>query len=865
MKRAVSMLLVLMMIMGAFSATMAVSAATKITSVYILDITDPVAGTVPDYKATTGNSTYEIDYVIWYDLTDKKFLEEGDGRKFTLGHDYKVDVYIDSANGYEFATKSNGGYDLKSAMINGKSAVIGRDETTAAFARVCLSYTFTNVSYRIVTNVSVYNIDEPVAGQIPDYKGDVGASYYEIDYIDWYDETAKRFLSEGSGRKFEEGHTYSLYVFVDVTSGNEFDVTNNKYNLTATLNGRAITPTKDDTTSAWARLYLKRQYTITKKVTSVSVSDINAPRIGTVPDYTGTVGDSSYEIDYIIWYDETDKTFLEQGDGKTFKAGHKYKLYVYVDVASGFGFDATNTAYNVTAKLNGKSVTPKKDDTTAAWARLFLVYDYTLPPYITDVSISNIDDPAVGKTPDYTGTVGANTYSIDYIIWYDETAKKFLESGDGKKFELGHKYTLYVYVDADAQNNHEFSTTSGSYNFTAKLNGNSIKPTKDDGTQAWARLFLKKTYDTLTATVKEVEISGIDAPTMGKLPDFTAVTGASSYEIDYVIWYDETDKKFLEQGDGKSFKEGHVYTLYVYVDAARGYEFAVDASSRVHDVKGFLNGKSITPSKDDTTAAFARLYFKYTYPAVIDTTNYIKDVTISGINAPAVGATPDFSGKTGASSYEIDYVIWYDLTDEKFLEEGDGRKFEVGHKYRLYVYVDADLSGGCEFAVTDNKYNVTAKLNGETVKAIKDDTTAIWARAYLMYDYPELTEADVPTDDPDDQPTDNPATDPDDQPTDDPATDPDDQPTDDPAIGTEENPADTSDASSADTAAPSDTNEGDGAETKDSGKSDKDKDNDDKNDENDGGIGIGVIIAIAAGVVAVAAVVVVLVLKKKKK
>ena len=112
-----------------------------------------------------------------------------------------------------------------------------------------------------------------------------------------------------------------------------------------------------------------------KKITSVEIDGVAAPKTGNAPDYTFSVGEG-YEIDQnaqdyeymhrgIAWYDITDGKFVSLRH--TFAAGHQYQVYVSLKPRSGYEFG------RLWASVNG-------DDADFAGSNSKLTVSYIFPP-----------------------------------------------------------------------------------------------------------------------------------------------------------------------------------------------------------------------------------------------------------------------------------------------------------------------------------------------------------------------------------------------------------------------------------------------------------------------------------------------------
>ncbi len=108
-------------------------------------------------------------------------------------------------------------------------------------------------------------------------------------------------------------------------------------------------------------------------------------------------------------------------------------------------------------------------------------------PVIRHVDLT-ITEPVVGKTPPYGVTVSPDTCYASYVDWYDNTANRFLVSGD--KFQAGHSYDLIVW--ANAKDGYSFDLNSREEVLTtAIINGH--RPA-----------FVSKAYEQIIGQVVEI-------------------------------------------------------------------------------------------------------------------------------------------------------------------------------------------------------------------------------------------------------------------------------------------------------------------------------------------------------------------------
>lgn len=199
--------------------------------------------------------------------------------------------------------------------------------------------------------------------------------------------------------------------------------------------------------------------------------------------------------------------------------------------------------------------------------------------------------------------------------------------------------------------------------------------------------------------IYEVDITGVDAPVAGELPD-TEVSVNEQCDAE-VMWYDRTDK--CEHDLSKPFKAGHSYQVIVTLTPHEGVLFNYDTSDYdILDITAKINGEkaSVASSYGGEVADVFKNYDELS--------QIINKVTIGGLTTPVTGATPDFSLTlgTGYTLYPTDGITWYDYTDSKTLTSSD--KFVTGHEYGLVIVISAGQ--GYEFKVYGNKPAFDAKI-----------------------------------------------------------------------------------------------------------------------------------------------------------
>ncbi len=206
----------------------------------------------------------------------------------------------------------------------------------------------------------------------------------------------------------------------------------------------------------------------------------------------------------------------------------------------------------------------------------------------------NITAPKAGKTPDVSAEIntdGVTLYKTDPITWYKDG--KSMENTD--VFEVGHKYTLSVWLQA--KDGYYFATDKSlSPSVTGSLNGTSA--TIGTAYEQAADEVINLSYDFGTlqkTTISAIEIT-VGIPQAGKTPDFapTANAGCVLYadksEKGYGIdWYDSDESIYLDKND--VFKEGHSYIMEVFYKPDENYLFVNKMTASVNGVelKGYIS------------------------------------------------------------------------------------------------------------------------------------------------------------------------------------------------------------------------------------------------------------------------------------
>lgn len=446
-----------------------------------------------------------------------------------------------------------------------------------------ISYAATTISA-----VAITDVDAPIAGKNPDYVAMYGTGYGAnssaddngtINGVTWFDSTGNSELEMKAGDVFEYGHTYIAAFYIKVSNGYEFRTSPK---ISATINGNAatavITPTGDNASNA---VVVRYEFSAceNERIKEVAVNGLDAPKVDATPDDSAVVDGDNYSIQSIDWYDETDRITVKSTD--VFKANHEYSVSIWLRVAENYKFATDEGSLDITGKLNGmEAEIPIVEVETVA--ELKFNFGVCNAPTITTVSVSGIDLPLDGESPDWTMIPGATGYTYKTggmypygVEWYDETAGEGLYPEDEDKFVAGHEYTVYVWLQTEA--GYTFSTTSG------KINGQTVTISGSDTTET----VLSYTY-LCTGVVSDVDIS-IVAPVAGNKPDFTKIdirgcssVGSVSPYKNGIKWYNNTDEKSMISGTTSIFEEEKTYLVTIVLNTKEGFGFAPTVRAKVN-------------------------------------------------------------------------------------------------------------------------------------------------------------------------------------------------------------------------------------------------------------------------------------------
>ena len=473
--------------------------------------------------------------------------------------------------------------------------------------------------------VTVLNIDAPVDGAEFDRFADIpnGQPYKIFSQPEWYDETDKRFLETGD--TFEDGHIYTVNVWLEANDGYEFKSTTTTTDVKASINGKTAEAGKAYEYQRWAMVVVSYTFPAVEKAKPVGKVEIeiSKPKAGETVSYDAKLPGEGVRlmtripdlkdvyknaINGIEWDDETSNHNMKKGE--TFTVGHEYGLSVFIEPEAGYKLDNTNKDYSVT--INGSNALPI-DGFGEDRRGYYISYDC-----IGEIGAVNFNivEPEVGSTPFFKGYAenGNVDWEVTELSYFDKSTRQHLEAYD--TFEEGHYYEIYFRMQA--KDGYDFTKDENGNFDQSKITINGHTPS-DSGyfSKVWRTGFVKSCYgplkknsENLPLTLRDDELVNdvvqsfylydFEKPKVGATPDYITVCFSSWYypvfsltevEKNGVCWKNVTTGKDLAVEDSV-FEAGNVYEAHIKVTTnykmkQNGIKAYVDGEEpdRIIDVK----------------------------------------------------------------------------------------------------------------------------------------------------------------------------------------------------------------------------------------------------------------------------------------
>ena len=180
-------------------------------------------------------------------------------------------------------------------------------------------------------------------------------------------------------------------------------------------------------------------------------------------------------------------------------------------------------------------------------------------------------------------------------------------------------------------------------------------------------------------SIEDVILQGVTAPAAGAQPSTANIStwAADGYTISDLQWYD------VMQGENMSsssrFQSGRAYILRVKATPSGGYSFAAPEDMTAY-IRG-VNAEYRAIIRDYSTQPQCRSV-DFVFYAL--NTGPVTQVSLSYVDAPSVGAHPDFSlSNPFDRPYQASHIGWVCMDDDDDMTPSD--TFEAGKVYRLGV------------------------------------------------------------------------------------------------------------------------------------------------------------------------------------
>ena len=242
-------------------------------------------------------------------------------------------------------------------------------------------------------------------------------------------------------------------------------------------------------------------------------------------------------------------------------------------------------------------------------------------------------------------------------------------------------------------------------------------------------------YDEQVNTIILFEVT---EPAVGRPATTDGITYGPSDKVIFatqygILWRDETAGRDL--GSGESFLPGHAYSITMHFTARTGYTFGTDPYHIT--VGGAVRYKGQTAYHDAAVIGYSTSHVavKYTFPALPKPYNLVDTITITNVDAPAIGRTPDrqanYAGNVHHNTaYGIGGVKWTDDTAGR--EMGATDVFQGGHAYSISIAFSPN--SGYTFSYGPYGMTVSGTVNGNRAETAAYGTTDVIVR----YSFPAL-------------------------------------------------------------------------------------------------------------------------------
>ena len=432
-----------------------------------------------------------------------------------------------------------------------------------------------------ISSAAVTGIDAPVAGNTPDTTAAVSTAGVTASAVTW----------TPSATAFGNNTVYTASVRLYPESGYAFAA-----GATATINGQPAQVVRNTNGSLTASYEFDA--TTSGPIATISVTDVEAPVAGAVPDLSAATPTAGVILSSVYWNPATNP----------FDYGAVYTATLTLAAQPGYVFDP---AVSVTLNGQAEPVIHNSDGTLT----ISHAFDATEYGVIDSVQVTDIAAPAAGVAPDVSASVLTPGVTASPVTWLP----------NDNPFEGDKDYTASVTLTAPIG----YVFASGA---TVTINGLAADVTPGTSGTLIASYTFVKTAD---EPISSIAVTGIGAPVAVAVPDTTALAATDGVNVSAVTW----------DPDDNPFDYATVYKASVTLTAQDGYAFASGATVTI-------NGETatVTPGTGGTLIA------SYTFVKTAD--EPISSIEVTGIDVPVAAAAPDKTALISTDGVDVSAVTW---------------------------------------------------------------------------------------------------------------------------------------------------------------------------------------------------------------
>jgi len=247
----------------------------------------------------------------------------------------------------------------------------------------------------------------------------------------------------------------------------------------------------------------------------------------------------------------------------------------------------------------------------------------------------------------------------------------------------------------------------------------------------------------------------VKTPREGEKPSYSVGSGSPAYGItgrmnNGIYWYvsDNGEDGWKLIDNTHTFTAGKYYKISVEVGTANGFRFLRwdqnDPNVWVEFNNSGRRGLCFKVYNKD-----AAHYINAEYSFGLCEERIIKNVDVTGLEAPYPGNTPDYTAEVGGYGYclepgnRYDYltgklkqsngIVWYDENDNVITSD---HVFEAGKNYKVRIYLDVTDTSYYEFAFDDDNVEslVSGTVNGDYAAVWAESSNSLW-NCYISYTF----------------------------------------------------------------------------------------------------------------------------------